>query len=369
MSCAICEDVAGQSVDKIVFFLNGKRTPLTNVLLCPECGYVWLSPKIDSEELDRHYREQGRIPTETIAYKEQAKFIAKFTKPEMRVLDIGSFDGRLLDLLAKGGASQTNCVEPDTKYSGEGYFRTVEDAVEVAGENSYDLITMGHVFEHVQDPIAVLKACKYLLVPGGALFIEVPNLEEPQVQVVPYWTPFHQSYFTPSTLAYMLEVAGFAVKGVEFTGYRAVRMFARNFTNPEVNQGDVPPVMPSRAGVNTYHVLRTRLLEGLRDRLSWLEHEDIVIFGAGDHTRWLFRFFPDLYKNTSCILDSSPDKIGTTFMGLPVEHPDDCPDEADRIIISSYDTQDEMATIVGKRAMQLYEDVRAYDVWLRKDNA
>ena len=56
-------------------------------------------------------------------------------------------------------------------------------------------------------------------------------------------------------------------------------------------------------------------------------------------------------------------------MGLPIEHPDDCPIEADRIIISSYDTQDEMATLVGKRALQLYEDVRAYDVWLGGDNA
>ena len=368
MNCAICENVVGKSIEQITFFLNGKHSPLTNVLVCPECGYVWLSPKISADELDEHYTTQDRWTTETIAYKEQVKFIQKFTKPKMRILDIGAFDRRLIDLLAKAGAIQTNCVEPDKKHTGEG-FRTLEDAVDIAGENSYDLITLGHVFEHVQYPMEVLEACKLLLAPGGALFIEVPNLEEPQVQVVPYWTPFHQSYFTTNTLTYILEKSGFVVKGIEFTGYRAVRILARNFTNPEENQGAVPPALPSWAGITAYHAQRARMIEEMRDRLSWLEHENIIIFGAGDHTRWLFRFFPDLYKNTSCILDSSPGKIGTMFMGLQVVHPDDCPIEADRIIISSYDTQDEMATIVGKRALQLYEDVRAYDVWLGEDNA
>ena len=367
MNCVICENVEGKLVEHMTFFLNDKHTPLTGVRHCPECGYVWLSPKISANELDEHYKTQERWITKTVAYKEQRDFVKKFTKPSMRVLDIGSFDGRLLDWLEKDGATQTNCVEPDNKYTGEG-FRTLDDAVNVAGENSYDLITMGHVFEHLQNPIEVLKACKFLLAPGGALFIEVPNLEEPQVQVVPYWTPFHQSYFTSNTLTYMLEKAGFVVKGIEFTGYRAVRMLARNFTNPEENQGAVPPALPSLLGIATYHTQRAQMLAEMRDRLSWLEHEDIVVFGAGDHTRWLFRFFPDLLRNTSCILDSSPGKIGTMFMGLQVVHPDDCPTEADRIIISSYDTQDEMATIVGKRALQLYEDVRAYDVWLGEDN-
>ncbi len=69
-------------------------------------------------------------------------------------------------------------------------------------------------------------------------------------------------------------------------------------------------------------------------------------------------------KNLKHILDSSARKQIQGFMGYPVIAPEDCPPELDRIIISSYDTQDEMATIVGKRAMLLYEDVRAYDVWM-----
>ena len=132
--CAICkmEDgpkIAGQSVDSMVFFLNDKLTPRTEILQCPTCGYAWLYPSIDAEELAWYYANQSRLATETIAYKEQMAFLERFIKFEQvkAALDVGSFDGRLLNLIALAGAQKTNAVEPDTKYSGGG-FRTLDDA-------------------------------------------------------------------------------------------------------------------------------------------------------------------------------------------------------------------------------------------------
>jgi SAM-dependent methyltransferase len=373
--CAACGSddgplVAGEPVDSMVFFLNEELTPVTQVMQCPKCGYVWLYPKIDTEELNKYYSAQDRFPTESIAYKEQMSFLERFLKwPQVKsALDVGAFDGRLLNLIAQKGVPKTFAVEPDTEHTGEG-FRTLEDAQHHLGEDSCSLITMGHVFEHVQDPVKVLEQCKFLLHPAGNLFIEVPDLADPQVQVVPFWTPFHQSYFTSDTLTYMLERAGFKILGIEFTGYRAIRILARYFQLKEANLGDTPPPHQAMGGVEIYHRNRAKLIEDMRERLSWLEYENIAIFGAGDHTKWLLRFFPDLKKNLVCFLDSSPAKQALGFYGFDVLAPEDCPKDVDRIIISSYDTQDEMAAIVGKRAMQLYEDVRAYDVWLGADNA
>ncbi len=373
--CAICVQeadpaVRGVTISTMVFFLNDKRVPPTDVCICPDCGYVWLDPKIDPAELDKYYATQDRMITETTAYKEQMTFLERFIKfPGQKMLDVGSYDGRLLNLAAEAGAIVISAVEPDIQQAFLQGFRTLEDAIKVAGQNSYSLITMGHVFEHVQDPVRVLEQCKYLLQPGGSLFIEVPDLADPQIQVVPFWTPFHQSYFTSDTLTYMLERAGFKIVGIEFTGYRAMRILARCFTLQEPNLGDRPPPHSAVAGVEMYRSKRSKFIEELRDRLSWVEHENLAIFGAGDHTRWFLRFFPDLKKNLKCILDSSLRKQSEGFEGRPVIAPEDCPNDIDRIIISSYDTQDEMATIVGKRAMMLYDDVRAYDVWLGEDNA
>jgi SAM-dependent methyltransferase len=44
-------------------------------------------------------------------------------------------------------------------------------------EQVFDAITLGHVIEHVHDPVATLKSCWRLLKPGGCLWLETPNID------------------------------------------------------------------------------------------------------------------------------------------------------------------------------------------------
>lgn len=46
---------------------------------------------------------------------------------------------------------------------------------EVSFEDRFDLIVMGHVLEHVDDPVAILRRAKRWLTPGGSIFSAVPN--------------------------------------------------------------------------------------------------------------------------------------------------------------------------------------------------
>lgn len=41
--------------------------------------------------------------------------------------------------------------------------------------NKYDVIVLGHVLEHVQDPISILSHARSWLQPGGCIFAAVPN--------------------------------------------------------------------------------------------------------------------------------------------------------------------------------------------------
>jgi SAM-dependent methyltransferase len=336
--------------------------------MCPVCGYTYLDPPIPEEVLEDYYAKQSRWPSESVAYREQVDLIKKYVKigQPLRVLDFGAYDGRLLDLFDAMGTSATFAIEPDQsvviKFP-HTRFQSLNDALATIGPNSVDIVTLGHVFEHLQDPLRVLDTLKELLVPGGLLLIEVPDLEDPQIQMVPYWTPFHHSYFTAPTLGYMMEVAGYQQQALEKTGYRAIRMLSRNFTNRVPNWDQAPPPHYAKAGINKYIEGRKAFLDKLRKRLFSIYPDALAIFGTGDHTKWLLQEFPDLMDYTLTFLSSDPDLWGE-FRNTPVVHPSKCPDEVDTIICSSYDHQDEMAEAVGKRAFLIYDDVRAYDVWM-----
>ena len=70
---------------------------------------------------------------------------------------------------------------------------------------SFDLIRMGHVIEHVRDPVATLRRAWELLKPGGTLFGETPNIDCWDFRLFGrYWGalhfPRHIALFSPETI-------------------------------------------------------------------------------------------------------------------------------------------------------------------------
>jgi SAM-dependent methyltransferase len=79
---------------------------------------------------------------------------------------------------------------------------------------SFDLIRMGHVIEHVRDPIATLRRARELLRPGGTLFGETPNIDCWDFRLFGrYWGalhfPRHIALFSPETIRRACEETGF----------------------------------------------------------------------------------------------------------------------------------------------------------------
>lgn len=44
-------------------------------------------------------------------------------------------------------------------------------------DDSFDIVTMNHVIEHVHDPVLLLQECLRILKPGGRLSVATPNLD------------------------------------------------------------------------------------------------------------------------------------------------------------------------------------------------
>jgi SAM-dependent methyltransferase len=90
---------------------------------------------------------------------------------------------------------------------------------------SFSLVVLKHVFEHTPAPRRTLAELRRVLVPGGAAFFAVPNLEYFKAARSPQSSRFfrgeggeaHYVYYTPATLSRLLEQEGFRVAGVHPT--------------------------------------------------------------------------------------------------------------------------------------------------------
>jgi SAM-dependent methyltransferase len=93
---------------------------------------------------------------------------------------------------------------------------------------SYRHVTLSHVIEHVHDPQKLLRQCRDLLVPGGRLWLQTPNLQGVGHDVFgPSWRglepPRHLVLFNRSALTSALAGAGFS--GINFLAHPGVTTF------------------------------------------------------------------------------------------------------------------------------------------------
>jgi len=89
---------------------------------------------------------------------------------------------------------------------------------------SFDVIIMSMVLEHLSDPLPALQKVNRWLKPGGRLLLSVPNdagLEARLFKEYGYSldVPRHLTHFTPDTLKRMLAAAGFDISGITYQGF------------------------------------------------------------------------------------------------------------------------------------------------------
>jgi SAM-dependent methyltransferase len=151
----------------------------------------------------------------------------------------------------------------------------------------YDVVTLHHVLEHVQDPVAFL-AREVAPRVGRLLLLEVPNFASLAAQVEgPRWKDFrpeqHVHHFEPPTLRGVVEAAGFEVSRVYTLAeplwslratLRTLRSLGGLVASRSFDAGDLPPPAavsdwrPPR-GLRRAVVGTSRML--LRPLVAWIE--------------------------------------------------------------------------------------------------
>ncbi len=169
--------------------------------------------------LERAYREFVAL--------DHVRFIERCVRAgdnrQVSLLDVGCGSGTILYLAKRRGfrtfgvdVSATAVAAARRQYGLEAEQGTIE-SIRWNGR-SFDCITMHHVLEHLQDPLAALHSVAGLLKEEGSLIVQVPNVASLQSRTFgKRWygldIPRHIINFSPRGLALLLERAGFGIIG------------------------------------------------------------------------------------------------------------------------------------------------------------
>jgi SAM-dependent methyltransferase len=203
------------------------------VLRCAKSGVMTLS-RID--HMDISYYENlesiGEFTTEQRAqaiedFRKDDERRANFIQPfviNKRWIDVGTETGGILRLLREA-AQEAIGVEPKPdvrELVAKDGFQTYPLLKDVK-RNDIDVVTLFHVFEHLTQPLELLREASAVLAPGGKLVIEVPHANDMLINLLDF-NPFkdftfwseHLVLHTRNSLRLLVEAAGF--KDVVVTG-------------------------------------------------------------------------------------------------------------------------------------------------------
>ncbi len=187
-----------------------RHFPGSDIVRCAVCGLVYPYPRPAHQTVANYYRDSyydfGRLTGAVLrrlklyfsALRARNQFdwiVSHLDLPSTgRVLEVGSGYGRLLELFHNRGWNvdgiepSRDCMEYTTQRFRGKRARIFQGTLEEyeSGGAKYDLLVLSHVFEHFVAPENVLRRLESLLRPGGFIFFELPNADNPHYRQTEY---------------------------------------------------------------------------------------------------------------------------------------------------------------------------------------
>jgi 2-polyprenyl-3-methyl-5-hydroxy-6-metoxy-1,4-benzoquinol methylase len=214
-----------------------------SVVRCGVCDLVYVNPTFDEghyqsvyasaeyQEIVRdlgissHDYRVGRFGAERVGIME--KHLRPRDGQPARYLDVGCSTGFVVEAARDRGWSATGIdLNPSAIEFGRCRgldLRTVALAEAGFAPASFDAISLFDVLEHLLAPVRTLRACLDLLVPGGIVFLYVPNYDSASRLLMGsdahfIWPTHHLNYYTPVTLRDFLSRNGLTTEFVATEG-------------------------------------------------------------------------------------------------------------------------------------------------------
>ena len=216
--------ITGSSGAEVVASKAREGHDLRNVMNL-ESGLIYVDP-LPIEDLSKFYKEDYRksykdvfVPKKKHIYRAGNVATARLDhskgqiKTGIRSLDIGAGGGEWVYLMKRLG-NDAYGIEPNRGY---GSFARDNYDVEVFlgmyqeaefEKESFDLVTLFQVLEHLADPVVDIRSMSEFLKPDGLFVIEVPDILFPGMRIDHKWHDGHLYGFDWLTLEAVAAKAG-----------------------------------------------------------------------------------------------------------------------------------------------------------------
>jgi SAM-dependent methyltransferase len=236
--CCVCGNDCDQTVGQGVDFEYETSADQWQFVRCTSCGHHFLNPRPTAAELSRIYPKNYGNYTNSVdpglAFRTKA-WLEQFTLRRLIrrvpaggvVLDVGCGDGRLLDGIRRAATQPLRLEGIEISEVAARVARQKGYAVQIGGfddldlpAESYDLICLVQVLEHVFEPVECLRKIHRLLRPGGLALIETPSVKCADFALFKrrfwggYHFPRHLNLFEPHSLSQVAEQCYLNVESV-----------------------------------------------------------------------------------------------------------------------------------------------------------
>lgn len=253
--------MAKTSEDRCPACLGEKKADIgtkNNFILqrCADCWTMFAKVAFEAEEtaeevkeLYDHYYDFANFKLHPAAEVSLQKMVDSFVpfRQSGNLLDIGFGEGGLLSIAEKNGwkCFGTELSPQSLKYGEERGWTVSNDALsdERFTPNSFDVVTMIELIEHVPTPDFFFETAFKLLRPNGLLFLTTPNTKSlNQRWLGAEWSvispPEHITIWSPNGMKKALNRNGFIPQKLRTEGFNPIEIV--NSFRPKTNENETP---------------------------------------------------------------------------------------------------------------------------------
>ena len=221
--CPVCGSVSVQEYG---------RRKLWSLTKCSQCDSVYRTVFPTQDELDEIYGSdyydswnieanaesfwQMKIKNSTSYLKALDKYLP--IRQDRTLLDVGCAHGFMLESASQLGYVPSGLeISPAGDMARERGFHVVASNLEDRPfpPESFDVVTMIDVIEHLTDPLEALRCVYTMLKPEGIVFVVTPDIGSLSARIMrstwPHYLPEHLIYYSPSSLQTLFDRTGLDV--------------------------------------------------------------------------------------------------------------------------------------------------------------